>query len=117
MRNIQFSTRETDLKVIFFSSSLLTILLVSFLPAIWLAPPVSTITPMLSFAFALFAWGVFKIIEPPFYGRTWSRSKAVGIPALWLFLFISFTILLCIIAGRIEAVWQEFEEAFYRPTL
>jgi hypothetical protein len=117
MRNIQFSTRETDLKVILFTSFLISVVLAGFLPVLWLDSPMTIITPVLSFAFALFAWGLFKIVEPPFYGRVWVRSKVIGIPALWLLLFISFMILFCTIAGQFEVVRDEFEQEFNKPVL
>src|SRR5580704_15162069 len=108
MRNIQFWSRETDFKIILFSLCTIAITFAGFVGMLLCDDPVSYITPAFSFAFAIFAWGVFKIIEPPFYGRVWARSKAIGIPALWLLLFISFTILFSEIAGRHEVVREEY---------
>lgn len=104
MRNIHFSSRETDYKVAIVVLCTSSVAFVGFISTFWCDPLVSIIAPVLSFALAIFAWGVFNIIEPPFYGRFWARSKSVGIPALWLLLFFSFICLFEHIVGQSEVV-------------
>jgi hypothetical protein len=85
-------TREIDLKIVVVSS----IFAVLAAPAVlgYILPnPLETfsgrvLNSAISLAVGVFAWACFRLAEPKRFGPGWSVAKLIGIPALWLLLFL-----------------------------
>jgi len=117
MRNILFSSRETDRNIIFSFIALVFFAIMAFVPLVLFYDPLGFASSVLSVAFVIFAWGVFKIVEPVIYDSKWATAKALGIPAVWLVLFLSFAILFSHAFSQITAAREESLAILSRPSL
>jgi len=90
MKNMQFSSRKADQKV-------LIVLLCLGIPALvgcFLPPPFAGLLALLfdvvlSVALAVFVWCVFHLIEPRRHSQKWVIAELTIVPAIWLLLMLA----------------------------
>lgn len=112
MKNIQFTSRETDLKVLIASSCLGFAAVVGFLV------PVPSgdfsgyfIGPAVSVALAVFVWSVFHLIKPD--TRKWTMTELAIVPVIWLLLMLTFGAWSYYLCQGVEVQIQERESKLY----
>jgi hypothetical protein len=92
MKNIQFSSPETDRKVLLIlrlalivSGCLAIPALVGLLLSPLLdAPGIRLIDSLFTVALGVYVWGMFGLVAPAWHGRGWTMAKIAGIPLAWL---------------------------------
>jgi hypothetical protein len=90
MNNIQFSSRETDRKVLIVLFSLAFSAFVGYLlPTPLDYPGIQFFDAFITVALGVLVWGVFRLLEPARrYSRTWVIAKNAGIPIVWALLVL-----------------------------
>jgi hypothetical protein len=102
MKNIQFSSPETDRKVWHLVRKVLIVSCCLAIPAsVGLLSPTPLDDPLsrlivaaFTAALGVFVWGIFGLVAPMRQGRNWKLAKFVGIPIVWLCLVFALAILL-----------------------
>jgi hypothetical protein len=105
MTKVQFSSRETDWKILIALGSLAFSAFVGYLlPTPTVDPTLSVLEyppltaycgtrlldALITAALLVLVWGVFRLLEPGRrYSQTWVIAKTVGIPMVWLLLVIA----------------------------
>lgn len=93
MKNIQFSTPETDRKVGSILFSLAVFTAVGYLlPAPVDFPCIHFMDALIGVALGILVWGMFNLLEPTRrYNHKWAIAKSAGIPFVWLLLLLLLT--------------------------
>lgn len=98
MKNIEFSSPETDRKILVALREVLIVVSVLavassvgyLLPALIDSDCASSIQycdALVGVALLVFVWGLFHILEPTRrYSRKWAVAEVIGIPMVWLLL-------------------------------
>ena len=115
MKNIQFSSPETDREVllilrkaVFVSLCLGVPALVGFLlPSPFSDPGIRFIDALFSASLGVFAWGIFGIISPGWLNRDWMIAKIAAIPLGWL----CFVLALAVWFSHLRSIEGEFTES------
>jgi hypothetical protein len=96
MRNIQFSSPETDRKIFaVLRKPLLIFVLLSSLATVGFLLPKPLEIPGIEFidtlfivALGVFVWGVFHLFDPWRDNRRWELIRTISIPIVWLLLVL-----------------------------
>lgn len=95
MKNIQFTSRETDYKILPPFALLASFAIAGAFAGLFLPSGYDVIsgTPAIlaamSAGLALFVWSVFRIIKPVYYDRNWKIAEVVTVPLYSLILTLA----------------------------
>lgn len=97
MRNIRFSSRETDSKALAVIGALAVSGIIGYLLPTPVFPGqilhIQIIDAIIAIGLAVFVWSVFRLVEPRRYGQRWMVAKIIGIPFVWLLLVVALALL------------------------
>jgi hypothetical protein len=93
MKNIQLTSRATDLKIMAALGSLVAFCIPAFLGGLLLPNLLPDgrsglfLNTLIVFGLGGFAWGAFHVVKPVRSNRKWAIARYIAIPVFWLILF------------------------------